>query len=448
MLPPPFLSQMRDQLGAELPAFLEAMAAPPPVSIRWNSYKKINWEENLEGVKWYNNGVYLPERPSFTLDPRFHGGAYYVQEASSMLIAAAVGQLIDSAAGPLRALDLCAAPGGKSTLLADVLPEGSFLLCNEVIRQRYQVLQYNLAKWGSAHTHLSQHDSADFGGLEGFFDLVLLDAPCSGEGMFRKDPGAIGEWSPEQVAHNAARQRRIIAAAAPLLRPGGILLYSTCTYNDAENSDNVAWMCKELDMEFVPLDFPADWQIAARPMGYQCYPHRVRGEGLFLAGLRRSGGQPHQGKARGYKKLTPLPKAQQAILNAWLANPDQYAYWTTPDGTVRAVLAAQLTDSQLVDNALKNWATGFEVGEIKGKDFIPSPALAFSRALSPQISQAPLDAAEAMRFLRKEDLRLSPIPQGIRLATYESLGLGWFKGLPNRINNYYPVNWRVMMGDV
>ena len=444
MLPPPFLSQMRDQLGAELPAFLDAMAAPPPVSIRLNPFKGIIISENLDGVKWHNNGVYLPERPSFTLDPRFHAGAYYVQEASSMLIGAAVRQLIDNDA-PLRALDLCAAPGGKSTLLADVLPAGSFLLCNEVIRQRYQVLQYNLAKWGNPYTHVSQHDSADFGGLEGFFDLLLIDAPCSGEGMFRKDPEAVGEWSPDQVAHNAARQKRILAAAAPLLRPGGILIYSTCTYNDAENSDNARWMTEALDMEYLPLDFPADWQIAERPMGYQCYPHRVRGEGLFLSCFRRAGGAMHQGKTRGYKKLAPLPKAQQALLGNWLADPDRYTYWTTPDGAIRAVAADQLADSQLVDQALKIWATGFEVGEFKGKDFIPSPALAFSLALSPQVPQAPLDTAEAMRFLRKEDLRLSPIPQGLRLAAFESLGLGWFKGLPNRINNYYPVNWRVMM---
>ena len=248
-LPDAFAAQMQQQLGSDYEAFAAALATPPPVSIRLNPRKPAVDIVGLTPVPWCAEGFYLPSRPVFTLDPLFQAGAYYVQEASSMLLAEAIRQTVGkrkpyAGQAPLKALDLCAAPGGKSTLLASALPPHSVLVCNEVIRSRVPVLRENIDKWGYANVVVSHHDPDDFAPLAGFFDLVMIDAPCSGEGLFRKDPKAMNEWSPEHVMLCAARQGRILAASAPLVAEDGWLIYSTCTYNDAENRQAMQWLCR------------------------------------------------------------------------------------------------------------------------------------------------------------------------------------------------------------
>ncbi|MEM9931827.1 MAG: RsmB/NOP family class I SAM-dependent RNA methyltransferase, partial [Bacteroidota bacterium] len=220
MLPTAFTDQMQQQLGADYAAFAESLEGDAPVSIHCHPNKPMQLAFDKAEVPWYDHAFYLAKRPSFTLDPSFHAGAYYVQEASSMLVAAAFRQLFPEDR-PLRILDLCAAPGGKTTLLAANLPPNSWLLANEVIRSRHQILRYNVAKWGMANVFTSNHDVEDFVGLAGLFDLVLVDAPCSGEGLFRKDKAAREEWSPEHVQHCAARQGRILRATLDLVAPGG-----------------------------------------------------------------------------------------------------------------------------------------------------------------------------------------------------------------------------------
>ncbi len=268
---------MESRLGKELPDFLGALDAPAPVSIHYNPIKSPK-PENSDGVKWYSNGVYLEKRPVFTLDPLFHAGLYYVQEASSMFLAEALKQTVDIST-PLRVLDLAAAPGGKSTILASLLHKESFILCNEVIKSRYNILNYNLSKWGMPNTHVSNHDSKDFSGLKGFFDLILLDAPCSGEGLFRKDPAAVDHWDEDHVKFCSLRQQRILANAVNLLRPGGTIIYSTCTYNQAENEGNASWLLQNYDLQPVELKIQEDWSIEKRAIGYQFYPHKIQGEG-------------------------------------------------------------------------------------------------------------------------------------------------------------------------
>lgn len=443
-LPEAFLQQMEAQLGADFPAFVGAMEMPPPVSIRYNKTKVPTPGGMQEQVPWCDAGVSLPERPVFTLDPLFHGGGYYVQEASSMLIAAAIQQLIPKDK-KLRALDLCAAPGGKSTLLADFLPPESLLLSNEVIRQRFGVLQYNLTKWGLPQVHCSQQEVADLRFLEGFFDFILVDAPCSGEGLFRKDAKASTEWSPKQVLFCAGRQRDILSAALPLLAPGGILLYSTCTYNDEENKANAAWLLEAHGFEYLPLQLPQAWGITERNPGYQCYPHKVNGEGLFLSCFRAPEGKECTLKSKGFRKLQPLPKSKTGVLKSWLEHADSFAFFTTPDGMIRALPEHQLQDLFAIDTGMRQWNAGLETGTFKGNDFLPAPALALSTALSNTIPRVELNKLQALTFLRKEELRLSPTPLGWQLVTYQGLGLGWFKGLPQRINNYYPKEWRILM---
>lgn len=446
-LPLPFVLRMQQSLGAEWPLFQESLKQPSPVSVRNHFFKEKKWKEISGKVKWSSNGVYLPERPIFTLDPAFHAGAYYVQEASSMLLEQAVCQTIDLGR-PLRVLDLAAAPGGKSTLLAELINSDSLLVANEVIRNRYQVLRYNLSKWGYAHTMSSNHDTRDFDGLSSWFDLVLLDAPCSGEGLFRKDPGAVEEWSEDAVQLCAARQRRIVADAVRLVRPGGVLLYSTCTYNEAENGANVRWIQSEFDFEPITLHLLSDWGIEAMNPGYQCFPHRVPGEGFYLAALRKKGtiGIPDRHKATSIAGWGTLSAKQAAMVQPWLRDPDSFLLLGDEQQSVRAIPHALAPWISTVATKLRRTDWGIEVGTIKGKDFIPSAELALSLHVSTSIPSVDLDCQTALHFLKKEAIAIpASISGGWVLARYEGLNLGWMKVLKDRINNYYPKNWRILM---
>lgn len=444
-LPDAFITQMQAQLGSEFEAFLAALDAPPPTSIRWNVLKNKNWKENYEGVKWYYNGGYLPERPVFTLDPAFHAGAYYVQEASSMFVGESVRQTIDLSK-PIKALDLCAAPGGKSTLLASVLSENSLILCNEIIKNRYHILQENLIKWGYPGTHTASQDNRDFTHLEGFFDLVLVDAPCSGEGLFRKDKKAIAEWSPENVLRCAARQKRILADAVKTVRPGGTLIYCTCTYNDLENEQNAVWLAQEFDLECIALEIPEDWGIVSKKFGYQFYPHRVRGEGFYIACFKKTKGADFQkDKNITFAKWRPLPKQSIPIVQNWLQHPDDFAFFQNDKGNIFGILQSQVEDAQLIAKYLFKINLGLELGIVKGKDFVPSHALALSTAINKNLPAVSVDKDQALRFLKKENIIIEHIPESWALIKYAEQNLGWVKGIGNRINNYLPKDWRIMM---
>ena len=446
ILPADFQHRMQHTLGNQWANFEKALHSPPPVSVRYHFLKEIKKQENFEKVKWSSKGVYLNERPVFTLDPALHAGAYYVQEASSMLVEAAVRQLCDLGS-PLRALDLAAAPGGKSTLLADLLGMKGLLLANEVIRPRYQVLRHNLARWGYPNTCSSNHDSRDLSALGAWFDLLLLDAPCSGEGLFRKDPDAVQEWSPEALRLCTARQRRILADAAGLLRPGGILIYSTCTYHEEENAENVRWMAREFGFEEAPLDIPADWGIQEVQPGYQCYPHRVRGEGFYLACLRKVGENPRRtedktGKIRGWE---PLPPKWLPQVGKWLAQPDEYRFFIDTQQNVRALPKPIEPWTATLSQTLYRMDWGIEVGCLKGQDLVPAPELALSLAVSKELPAVALDRTNALLFLKKETISAPHAPQGWTLVRHQGLNLGWAKVLKDRVNNYYPKNWRILM---
>jgi len=445
-LPRAFATTMQARLGAEWEAFLQALNSPAPVSLRFHLLKHKKWSENYEKVKWCFNGVYLPERPVFTLDPAFHAGAYYVQEASSMLVCHLLQQVFPNPAG-IRALDLAAAPGGKSTLLAEWLGQDGFLVANEVIRSRFQTLDYNHIKWGYANTVVSNHDSQDFSALENWFDLILLDAPCSGEGLFRKDPGAMAEWSPDNVAHCAARQKRILADAVRLLKPGGILLYSTCTYNEAENDDNVQWMGQTFGFESIFADLPDDWGISRTLCGLQCYPHRVKGEGFYLAALQKTGDGPTRQINSSYRfsGWGPLPGKYQNLIRPFLRNPHEFSFYIDSSYCIRALPKDKEETTGKVAQALHRCRWGIEVGQIKGKDFIPAPELALSNVIEPDLPAVTPDRATALRYLKKEPVDLPGAPGGWVLVRYDGLNLGWAKVLQNRTNNYYPKAWRILM---
>lgn len=447
-LPYPFAQRMQKDLGdAEWQGFCQALEAPPPISLHFNKLKFSNWQENFGKVKWYSSGVYLKERPVFTLDPAFHAGAYYVQEASSMFLAEALRQLVPQKEG-LKVLDLCAAPGGKSTLMLSVLGEGGVVLSNEVIRSRYQILRQNLIKWAYPNAATSQHDSEDFLPLSGFFDIVLVDAPCSGEGLFRKDPDAVTEWSENHVQLCAARQRRILGNAVRLLAPGGILLYATCTYNDQENEDNSRWLIESANLVPRPLHLEADWNIASKAYGYQFYPHRLEGEGFYLAAFQKPEDEKKsvfKDRWKGLKGFLPIAREELDRLEYWVQDRDLFQFYKNKDNGVIAIPNAQEEVVKQLAAVLPKSDWGTAIGTFKGKDFIPDHSLALSRLVSEKIPKAAVDKNSALLFLKREPIPLDGQPEAWVLITYEGLGLGWVKKLPNRVNNYLPKDWRIRM---
>jgi len=463
-LPTDFIANMQVQLGDDFPNFEKALQTTPPVSIRLNENKEMAVSMDLEMVKWSDGyGYYLNERPVFTLDPMFHGGAYYVQEASSMFVGEVMRQ-INTEDNALTVLDLCAAPGGKSTALLSALNTESLLVANEVIRSRYNILQQNIAKWGRPNVAITNHDSKDFEELNGFFDVVLVDAPCSGEGLFRKDKNAIKEWSEANVELCTGRAKRILAEAADLVKTGGYLIFSTCTYNDFENIGNAKWLTENFDYQEHKLDIPADWGITEKEMGYQFYPHKTKGEGFYLVVFQKNGDEElatatnpistkkSKKKNRGkqsntvtFKNIEKISAQQLSAIAQWIEEPKNYAFYTAPGESVLALPKGLIEKYQAVDAALTKKAFGINIGTFKRDDFVPSQELALSDIINTNLPKWEVDEATALQFLRKENIEQKPDLISWALVTYQGMNLGWVKVLKSRINNYYPKNWRILM---
>jgi 16S rRNA C967 or C1407 C5-methylase (RsmB/RsmF family) len=281
-LPQDFVNRTKILLGDEFSEFENALENTAPTTIRVND--KMVYQASDDKVTWCENAYYLAERPLFTADPFIHAGVYYVQEASSMFLYQAIKQHFGNAQ---TVLDLCAAPGGKSTLISQSLSESALLVSNEIIRSRAYILVENLIKWGNPNVVVTNNEPKDFDCLPNFFDAMVIDAPCSGEGMFRKDVGAIKEWSEYNVKLCSTRQREIVTAVWDSLKTDGILVYSTCTFNREENDENVEWICNELGAEIVNLDLNGNQDISVTEYGYRFYPHKTRGEGFFLSVMRK-----------------------------------------------------------------------------------------------------------------------------------------------------------------
>jgi len=452
-LPQAFIERTRQLLGDEPYAkFEEALQAETPVSIRPNRMKCAQPVEG-EPIPWASSGIYLQKRPTFTFDPLFHAGCFYVQEASSMFVERVLQEYVKE---PVVMLDLCAAPGGKSTLCRSALPEGSLLVANEVMRNRSQVLAENLIKWGHPDVVVTNNDPADFTELTHLFDVILTDVPCSGEGMFRKDQVAVDEWSVENVDICWKRQRRILADIWPTLKPGGILIYSTCTFNREEDEDNVAWIAKELGADVLPVSIENDWGITGNMIGkdfpvYRFLPHRTKGEGFFLAVLQKHEGElktialRSEKKKKGKDNKQPLVVPKEA--KSWLENGSAYSYMMK-DANVVAIPKAHETVNALLQHYLRVIHAGVTMGEIKGKDLIPHHSLAMNTDLVKDVfPKVELSYEQAIAYLRKEGLVLdTDVPRGYVLVTYQEVPLGFVKNIGNRANNLYPQEWRIRSG--
>lgn len=460
-LPSDFVTRTRSLMGEEqFEKLAEALQHDTPVSIRLNRNKCRSVPAESTSIPWCETGYYLSTRPTFTFDPLFHAGSYYVQEASSMFVEQALRQYVHE---PVVMLDLCAAPGGKSTLARSVLPEGSMLVANEVMRNRSQVLAENLIKWGDEGVVVTNNDPADFAPLQAVFDVILTDVPCSGEGMFRKDPVAVDEWSVENVDICWQRQRRILTDIWPCLKPGGFLIYSTCTYNREENEDNVSWIARELGAEILPVAVGEEWNITGNLTGgefpvYRFLPHRTVGEGLFLAVLRKNeddtlsssdcmGKRLKKDKKKKGQKAGGQTVACPKDVKAWVNRPEDYL-WTVDNNIVTVFPVAYLDLYEMIKSTLKVLHAGVTVAELKGKDCIPDHSLAMStRRCEDCFPVANLTYEQAIAYLRKEAVVLDAgVPRGYVLVAYQDVPLGFVKNIGNRANNLYPQEWRIRSG--
>ncbi len=492
-LPQQFAERIREQFPEEYPEFLLALDVPPATSIRLNPHKwkwlvaqsdfpnktpdaiKHITGTNASPVPWTQNGWFLRDRPSFTLDPLFHAGCYYVQEAGSMVLEHVL-SLPELRENSDLILDSCAAPGGKSTLIAAMFPK-SLIVANEVIRSRIPALLENCTKWGTGNLVVTQSDPVRFTALEAFFDLAVVDAPCSGEGLFRKNPPSRMEWSPDNAHHCALRQRTILMDTWKAIRPGGHLIYTTCTFNPEENEHNVAWLLEQTDGDCVPVPGGMMREIrVGNVTGYGLYPHRSQGEGFFLSVIRKPAPDgnllPRRPYIRAKHIIEPEPFALKKT-SEWLTTKTPMAPLNHPTGApsnsqpgISADSAAS-TDSdfrqfQIRDRLFRirsnHWNSlhilssqlpvryaGTEIAGIIRDDVRPAAAAALDMHLNcrhfPKIA---CTRDDALRFLRRESL---PVPEsadtGWHLATFHSIPLGWLKNIGRRMNNYHPKEWRI-----
>ena len=459
-LPKEFIDSLRAAIGGRAQDVLDALESEDGVvGVRANPAKMepgalcSRFGVGAQPVPWRADAFFLDSRPTFALDPLFHAGAYYVQDPSAMMVGTIADSLIAQSDSPLRILDLCAAPGGKSTCLASVLRGCDVLVSNEVIGSRASILAENMVKWGNPNTIVTNNDPKDFARLAASFDIILADVPCSGEGMFRKDPEALAQWSPENVKLCAARQRRIVADVWPALKEGGWLLYSTCTFNSSENDGNVEWICRELGAEVVllsnaphsfcrqsePDSLPVEGAVETR-CGLQLGMGLTRGEGQYVALLRKTSAQ----KAGSQPKVG---KPSRKVPCDWLES-GVAAYEQSTSAGIMLKAYPEQTEAQLrfFESSLRAIRSGVAVAYVKGRDLVPQTDLALSRVFRREaFAQAELTKDQALQFLRCAALQLPDAPRGFNVVTYEYLPLGFVKNLGNRANNLFPQAWRLRM---
>ena len=456
MIKESFRKYLEEAIGSEnaLVAF-SAFDAPASVSVRSNPFKKGKTPDGRE-VAWCGHGRLLAERPQFTLDPQFHGGAYYVQDSSSMFVGhifRLLASRIHRPAGrPVRVLDLCAAPGGKTTDLAaslrEIFGDDFLLVSNEVMKQRVGILADNVALWGDPNVVVTSDDPRAFASLPGFFDVIVADVPCSGEGMFRKDEEAQKQWSEDNVALCEARQRRIIADVWPALSQGGLFVYSTCTFNKYENDLNVDWIASELGAEFLTDEnVVSDCHgVIKTKFGYSLVPGFVEGEGQYCAALYKISETEYvETKVRSQRpgkggKETPLPKGLENLLSA-------PATFRMKGDTVVAVPSALAPMVATLEQYLHVVAAGCAVGTVKGSLVVPDADLALSLMLNESaFPSVEVDRMTALAYLHRDAITLpTDTEKGYVLIRYEGLPLGFVKNLGNRCNSLHPQSRRIRM---
>ena len=436
-----FIEQLQSLLPDEWEALTEAITTTEPsVAVRVNDMRGVGVPDGARRVPWCGQGFYLADRPAFTFDTDWHAGRYYVQDASSMFIAHVIRHLVQE---PLRYLDLCAAPGGKTTAAVQALPCGSLVVANEIVPPRARVLADNVIRWGNPRCVVTSNAPAQIGKLTHFFDVIAADVPCSGEGMMRKDDEAVSQWTPALVEQCAQRQREILTDAWQALRLGGLLIYSTCTYNRQENEEIADFIVNELGAASIEVPVEPSWNIhPAIGSDCHCYrfmPHRVDGEGLFMAAFRKAGDGPRQDpkiKVKSSKKVDEMGKN-------WLAHPDEYVVDLQGDLSI-AVPMEVSREVAALRASLTVLHAGVELATVMGRKTVPHHALAMSSARSGDaFPVCEVDYSTALRYLRGESITIDA-PRGYVLIAHEGAVLGFANNLGNRANNLYPKPQRIL----
>lgn len=450
VFPPSLLKSIANVCSIDESKLIESHNQTASTSLRINPFKQTTKFNTQQKVSWAIQSYYLSERIEFIKDPLFHAGAYYVQEASSMFLEQAIRQTIDLTT-EVKVLDLCASPGGKSTSINSLLNEKSFLVSNEVIKTRVGALCENLSKWGQANVVVCNNDAKDFAALPNYFDLIVVDAPCSGSGLFRKQADAIEHWSEENVEHCAARQKRILADIYSSLKPNGILIYSTCSYSKEENEEIVSWLMEEKKMESKQIEFDKAWHITETTTnnggyGYRFFPHLTNGEGFFLAAFKKEDVELEQ--TQPHYKRNKDAKAKQnrdelAALSKFIIENENNEIIQLKENyfLISKAIIAELEKLSVLYLRKK----GTLLGEFKAKDFIPHHELALSNYVNKEFSSVEVSTDEALQYLKKSELRLTTdIERGFCLVKFEGQPIGWAKNIGNRFNNYLPKDWRIL----
>ena len=450
--PAAFIDRMKAKFGGAYDAFISSLDNTPITSIRTNPAKFKTTDTTLpidQKIAWTETGHYLSERPSFTFDPLFHAGTYYVQESSSMFLEQAF-IATGLSVKPIKVLDLCAAPGGKSTHLLSLINKESLLVSNEIIASRNHILRQNLARWGSANFIVTQNKAEDFAKLGEFFDVVVIDAPCSGEGLFRKDKNAVNEWSEANVTMCAERQKGILQNIAQCLKPNGYLIYSTCTFEDAENLDNVNYLIHDLDFESISIlnanKFSPELTSVSdgQAKGYAFYPHRTKGEGFFISLLRKPDEARREIKPIAFKPFIDKATAElQPLLEKYVNDAETFAVLKHQE-YYNILPSIFLSDYRKLSRDLYIRNAGITAGEIKGKDFIPAHELSLYTGMKTDFPAIDIDYKAAISYLKAETISVPTEHKGWVVIRHKGINLGFAKALPNRINRYFPKEWRIL----
>lgn len=453
-----FRKYLEEAIGHENASVaFSALDGPASVSVRLNPGKDMPGREQWAGiVPWSPQGRFLDSRPAFTLDPFFHAGAYYVQDSSSMFVGHVfrriLPRILEGKGRPLRILDLCASPGGKTTDLAASLREvcGSafMLVANEVVGQRASVLASNAAVWGDPCIAVTSDDPSGFASLTGWFDVILADVPCSGEGMFRKDMQAREQWSEDNVRLCQARQRRIAGDVWPALAEGGVFIYSTCTFNRYENDENVEWISGTLGAEVISSGIFSGEGIPEGVLetehGFSLVPGLVTGEGQYCAALvktaeTKSGGREKVAKGR-FDSIHG--KDASCVKDCFTEEVDV----VSKDGFIKVLPQAVSREMLHIESRLHLLSSGCAAGEFKKGVLVPDPDLALSLIFRHDAyPKADVDIGTALSYLHGDQLVLRDHPAGYLAICYGNLPLGFVKNLGSRCNSLYPRGRRIRM---
>jgi 16S rRNA C967 or C1407 C5-methylase (RsmB/RsmF family)/NOL1/NOP2/fmu family ribosome biogenesis protein len=448
-LPQTFLDSIASCPGFDEASFTGAHEEPSPTSIRLNPFKPATLDFDLEdSVPWNAHGFYLGSRPNFTHDLLFQAGCYYVQEAGSMFIEQALNSCVDFAQ-PLSVFDVCASPGGKSTLLNSLMTNESLLVANEVVKPRSEVLAQNLAKWGTCNVVVTNNDPTAYSEMEDVFDVIVVDAPCSGSGLFRKQHDAVDEWSPDNVNLCSQRQKRILAEIINTLKPGGTLLYSTCSYSASENECIADWLITDYELSSVRIPLEESWGIVEtesdlhKAFGYRFYPGKTRSEGFFCAVFKKPGTAEERSHSRKSKQenFTMLKPKEKEVFKHWINNIEDREVIKFKEDYLLTNAAAIHFVNRYPHLYLKK--VGTTMGAVIKQELIPHHDMAWSIYKAEGIQSIECTPEQALKFLKKE-LQVIEGPKGWNLMRYKGFGIGWIKNLGNRINNYLPNDFRIL----